>query len=167
MKPNNAACGRGIRVIHKKSKVSKSLRQVACKYVHKPHLINGFKYDMRLYVLVTSYDPLRIYIFENGLVRFATAKYSISKKSLKKRFIHLTNYSVNKKAQNYVKSSAPKTEEEKEDEEEASKWDLNTLKSKLKEMGVNVDEAFKKVKDLCIKTIMSVEPHLASNYNRF
>jgi len=39
---------------------------------------------MRLYILVTSFDPLRIYIFENGLVRFATAKYSISKKSLKK-----------------------------------------------------------------------------------
>ena len=53
------------------------------------------------------------------------------------------------------------------DEEVASKWDLTTLKTKLKEMGINTDEAFKRVKDICIKAIMSVEPHLASNYNRF
>lgn len=104
LKPTNSACGRGIRVISKKSKVSKNMRQVACKYVHKPHLINGYKYDLRLYVLVTSYDPLKIYLFHNGLVRFATAKYSTSKKTLKKWFIHLTNYSVNKKSSNYVKS---------------------------------------------------------------
>lgn len=75
---------------------------VISKYVSKPHLINGFKYDLRLYVLVTSYDPLVIYKFEDGLARFATAKYSLKPKDLKKRFIHLTNYSINKKADNYV-----------------------------------------------------------------
>jgi tubulin polyglutamylase TTLL4 len=61
-----------------------------------------------VYVLVTSFDPLRVYIYKEGmprslslgLVRFATEKYST--KNLKKRFIHLTNYSVNKKADHYV-----------------------------------------------------------------
>lgn len=70
-----------------------------------PHLINGFKYDLRVYVLVTSYDPLRIYIFKEGLVRFATEKFTLSQKSIKKRYIHLTNFSVNKKADNYVFNS--------------------------------------------------------------
>jgi tubulin polyglutamylase TTLL4 len=72
------------------------------KYIQRPHLINGLKYDLRIYVLVTSFDPLRVYIYEDGLVRFATEKYSTSGKNLKKRYMHLTNYSVNKRAEGYV-----------------------------------------------------------------
>jgi len=57
---------------------------------------------MRIYVLVTSFDPLLIYIYQDGLCWFATEKYTT--KVLKKRFIHLTNYSVNKKAENFVQN---------------------------------------------------------------
>ena len=74
------------------------------KYISKPHLIHGYKYDMRIYVLVVSYDPLVIYMFKDGLVRFSTEKYSLKPKNLKKRYIHLTNYSVNKKADTYNKN---------------------------------------------------------------
>jgi tubulin polyglutamylase TTLL4 len=55
-------------------------------------------------VLVPSYDPLRIYMFEEGLVRFATHKYSNKLKEVKKRFIHLTNFSVNKHSKMFVKN---------------------------------------------------------------
>lgn len=44
------------------------------RYLHKPYLISGSKFDLRIYVYVTSYDPLRIYIFSDGLVRFASCK---------------------------------------------------------------------------------------------
>lgn len=61
-------------------------------------MIDKRKYDLRLYVLVTSYDPLMIYIYDEGLTRFATQEYSLDPKDLSKKYIHLTNYSVNKKA---------------------------------------------------------------------
>jgi len=77
---------------------------VISQYISNPHLINGFKYDLRIYVLVTCFDPLKIYLFKEGLVRFATQKYSTSAQNLDKSFVHLTNYSVNKKAKEYVKS---------------------------------------------------------------
>lgn len=47
------------------------------RYLHKPYLISGSKFDLRIYVYVTSYDPLRIYLFSDGLVRFASCKYVI------------------------------------------------------------------------------------------
>ena len=48
---------------------------VCQQYVSKPFLIDGFKFDLRVYVLVTSCDPLRIFVYEDGLGRFATMKY--------------------------------------------------------------------------------------------
>ena len=104
MKPCASSCGRGIRVIGKTQQVKKRSGYIVSKYVSKPHLIHGYKYDLRLYVLVTSFDPLKIYLFKEGLVRLATVPYSTSKSSLKQRFIHLTNYSVNKKAEAYIKN---------------------------------------------------------------
>lgn len=41
----------------------------------QPFLIDGFKFDMRIYVLITSCDPLRIFMYEEGLARFATMPY--------------------------------------------------------------------------------------------
>lgn len=51
---------------------------------------------MRIYVGITCYNPLRIYIFENGLARFATSQYSYDIESKENLLAHLTNYSLNK-----------------------------------------------------------------------
>lgn len=73
-------------------------------YIYNPHLINGFKYDLRVYVLISCFDPLRVYMYKDGLVRFATQKYSTNSKDLTKRYIHLTNFAVNKLSPNFVKN---------------------------------------------------------------
>lgn len=58
---------------------------------------------MRLYVLLTGCDPLRIFLFNDGLARFATEKYEIPKSNnLNNLFMHLTNYAINKDNKNFI-----------------------------------------------------------------
>jgi hypothetical protein len=63
-------------------------------------LINDLKFDLRIYVLVTSFDPcLRAYVYHEGLVRFAAESFSLQ--NLSQQCSHLTNYAINKKHANF------------------------------------------------------------------
>ena len=65
LKPTNASCGRGIKVIGKTDviKNKKNGGYLVSKYIAKPHLLRGHKYDLRIYIVVTCFDPLKAYIF--------------------------------------------------------------------------------------------------------
>lgn len=76
---------------------------VVAKYIENPLLVNGCKCDLRLYVVVTSYNPLLVYLYEEGLVRFATVKYDLKEKNLWNPCMHLCNYSINKHHSDYIK----------------------------------------------------------------
>lgn len=53
-------------------------KTIVQQYIQNPYLIEGYKWDLRVYALVTDVNPIEIYIFEEGLVRFSTQKYSLS-----------------------------------------------------------------------------------------
>ena len=101
------SCGQGIRLATSRELTAgmlpKQKKYVLQRYVDAPFLgVNGRKFDLRLYALVTSVDPLVVYVHEDGLVRFSTHAYTM--RNLRCRYVHLTNYSVNKKAENYSKN---------------------------------------------------------------
>ena len=76
MKPSASSCGRGIKIIGNRQDVKKKNGYIVSQYISNPLLINGFKFDLRIYALVTCFDPLKIYLFKEGLARFATKKYT-------------------------------------------------------------------------------------------
>mmetsp|Transcript_26612 Transcript_26612/g.37073 ORF Transcript_26612/g.37073 Transcript_26612/m.37073 type:complete len:82 (-) Transcript_26612:290-535(-) len=68
-----------------------------------PLLIDGLKFDLCVYVLITRFRPIRVYVHEDGFARFCTWKYldsGVEDEEGPKR--HLTNYSVNKKNPDFV-----------------------------------------------------------------
>ena len=140
LKPVAASCGRGIKIIDNSTTIRKKEGILASKYIANPHLINGLKYDLRVYVLVTSFNPLKVYIYNDGLVRFATEKYTNDPNRLSKKYVHLTNFSVNKKNANFIKNQdklAKGDDDDGDDGENSSKWDFKMLKEAYVKQGIN------------------------------
>lgn len=75
VKPAAGARGKGIYVTSDIDDVDEDSSNVVSRYISNPLLINGYKFDLRIYVWVTSYEPLRIYVYKEGLVRFASEQY--------------------------------------------------------------------------------------------
>ena len=85
--------------------------------------------------------------------RFATVKYDPNSRTIKNAFMHLTNYSVNKKSGKFV---------ENDDTEAAQghKWSLRTLFDYLRDHdGINVDELWSGICDLVVK--VSAKPEVS------
>lgn len=103
IKPEASCQGRGIFLTRNYEDVDPTDHYVAQRYIHKPYLIDGLKFDCRIYVLLAGTDPLRIYLFNDGLGRFATEAYVNPKKdNLDDVCMHLTNYAINKDNPNFV-----------------------------------------------------------------
>lgn len=77
-------------------KIVKYRKLILFRYIDNPLLIGGKKFDLRLYVLVTSFRPLKAYQFRLGFCRFCTVKYDSSVAELDNMYVHLTNVSVQK-----------------------------------------------------------------------
>lgn len=116
LKPCGKSQGAGIFLINKLSKLKKWSREskkylqhhltskdtyVISRYIENPLLIGGKKFDLRIYVLVTSFRPLKAYMFREGFCRFCTMKYDTSVTELDNMYVHLTNVSVQKTGDDY------------------------------------------------------------------
>jgi len=155
VKPPALARGEGIKVINKWCQIPAARPLVVQRYVARPYLINETKFDLRLYVLVTSMNPLRIYLYDDGLVRFASNKYTNESSKVHDVFTHLTNYSINKKSASYLSN-------EEAQEAQGHKWTLKTLWRHFDAEGIDHSVIWEKIKDLMIKTVISAESSMVT-----
>ena len=77
-KPHASSQGRGIKITNQLSEIPQKPGHfyVCSEYISNPMTFNGYKFDLRIYVALTSINPLRLYVYQEGLTRFATHKYS-------------------------------------------------------------------------------------------
>lgn len=147
-KPHASSQGKGIFIIEDIADAVVSDMHVVSKYIANPLLIDNLKCDLRIYVLVTSYDPLRIYVYQEGLARFASEEYKLTAKNSK--FVHLTNYSVNKKNEKFVQNSDYRKDNV------GHKWSLTALFQRLRSQGVDTEGVWVKIYDVIIKSVLSI-----------
>ncbi|CAE7877829.1 TTLL5, partial [Symbiodinium sp. KB8] len=132
---------------------------IVSRYIDEPALVDGFKYDLRVYAAVTSFCPLKVYIHKEGLARFATERYTPDPAQYQNKFVHLTNYSLNKASSKYQAGDGA--------EGAGHKWTLSALLARLLRDGVDVDAMWGRVEELIVKTLLSIEGNVTAAVNMF
>ncbi|XP_008411675.1 putative tubulin polyglutamylase TTLL9 [Poecilia reticulata] len=127
---------------------------VAQRYIENPYLINGRKFDLRVYVLVTSYVPLKAWLYRDGFARFSGTRFSLS--TIDDKYMHLTNVSVQKTAPNY-------------NHEKGCKWQMQQLRRYLtaKHGRESIDILFKQMDNIFIRSLQSVQKVIINDKHCF
>ncbi|XP_010213781.1 PREDICTED: probable tubulin polyglutamylase TTLL9 [Tinamus guttatus] len=127
---------------------------VAQRYIENPYLIGGRKFDLRVYILVTSYIPLKAWLYRDGFARFSNTRFTLN--SIDDHYVHLTNVAVQKTAPDY-------------DPEKGCKWMIQQLRQYLTaKHGADVVEVlFADMDNIFIKSLQSVQKVIISDKHCF
>ncbi|KAL5260268.1 hypothetical protein ACHWQZ_G010402 [Mnemiopsis leidyi] len=155
IKPDNSCQGKGIMLTKTpKVDIKHCDNFVVQQYLSKPFLIDNLKFDLRVYVLVTSCDPLRIYVYKDGLVRFAVTPYQDpTNNNVEDVLMHLTNYAITKHSSDFVR-----------DEEKGHKRKITHLNKWFDQNGYNKEKIWADIEDVIVKTLIVSHPTLKHNY---
>ena len=117
------------------------------KYISNPHLLKGRKYHIRIYVIVTGFIPLKIYIYNEGQVMRATHNYSYELSKIENNTASITNGHFNFKDPNYNHNATFNSEQ-------GTEWSINVLKNYINKNGDNWEKIWNEIKDISVKSIL-------------
>lgn len=171
-KPDHLCQGRGIFLttdLERLRKCSAECREkdqsaVVQRYIGRPMLIDGFKFDLRLYFLVcgklseSGGLDLRMFLFRDGLVRLCTTTYAPpTAETMNNRCMHLTNYAVNKNSRDFQL-----TDDDESGSKRSLRWFMNYVEAESGEKERR--KLWVKLMGLCVKTVLTVQPNLEAEY---
>jgi tubulin polyglutamylase TTLL5 len=164
MKPIGKSRGRGISLVSDLSEVVYAEQVVVQKYLKNPLLLRGHKFDMRIYVLVTSVKPLEAFLYSEGFARLSTEPFSLDPETLKNAFIHLTNYAIQKNNLEGAGTAATGGDAFLG----GSKITLRMLRDALwQQKSIAWVDLWRQVEDICLKTLIACQHDMPNNPNSF
>jgi tubulin polyglutamylase TTLL9 len=127
---------------------------LAQRYIDNPHLVGSKKYDLRIFVLVTSFSPLTVWLYRSGFARFCHHRFTM--KDVDNTFIHVTNTAVQKTNPKY-------------DNKFGCKWGLRDLKQHIAStMGPAVaNKVFGDTQALIMRTLQAVQKVMMNDRHVF
>ncbi|CAK0865338.1 unnamed protein product [Prorocentrum cordatum] len=175
VKPDHLCQGRGIFLTTDLDRIrqcTKEMREkdqaaVVQRYLMRPMLIDGLKFDLRLYFLVCGKPSqggldLRCFLFKDGLVRLCTTPYQPpTEETMKQKCMHLTNYAINKKSKNFQQNDGE--DGGSTGNKRSLSWFLNYVEE---EHGPKERrKLWIKMMGLCSKLLLTVQPTLEAEYS--
>ena len=139
-KPRSRGEGKGIMIVRNLGDLydNNLLGSVVQPYMDRVLLIEGRKFDLRTYVLVTSVSPLRAYFYKEGLVRLAPELYNKTGNAKTKI---LTNTSIGKLVADINDIV----------------WMYRDLRKYLRKQGFDDERLFERVEEVIVKTLLAGE----------
>jgi hypothetical protein len=135
-------------------------KALAQEYIQNVLLIEGHKVTLRVYVVITSMDPLRIYIFQNGLVRICSRKYSTDLSSIGDIFAHVDSIDINHLNEHEFTSSIT----DKDLEYEGLRVQITHLMKRVEKYGFNGTKVWNDIEDVVVLSILSAEEEMYKEY---
>ena len=160
IKPTMGSLGLKISILTNYSDI-KLKNYLITKYLYNPHLIKGYKYDLRFHGLVSTIKPLKLYLYNEGLVRLASEKYNFSVSDPHNKYSFLTNLFINKK--NQKKFIYPKNMKNMED---SNLWNLDTFQKYCARNNINYEKLYSEVGDIFIKMMITVREKIIDNIEK-
>jgi len=166
-KPSSGRRGENISLFTDVSTFNYNQPMIIQRYISNPLLIGGYKFDLRIYVLLTSVRPLNIYCYNDGLCRFSTQQYDLS--NLENVYSHLTNSSINKKSDTLKKNKLiigegckwtinklfEYLQTEIDNEQNIKRMDNDKEQEEIKKIDIR-KKIWKKIHDIIILTILPI-----------
>ena len=140
-----------------KSLNNESENFIITKYISNIHLINGKKYNIRFFALVSGLKPLRIYLNKEGIVQIAREKYSLNISKLNNKYVNFVNMEINNEFESGNKKK----------KELGNKLSLTKYIKYLEENDIDYSSLKEKIIDIIIKTIISCYEHLLSKLDKY
>jgi tubulin polyglutamylase TTLL6/13 len=157
VKPALGSQGRGIFLVQAPEDLADFREAAVAQEYVSPFLIGGLKFDLRIYVLLTSVDPLRVYIFRDGMARFCTEPYRPPDSETRfDVFRHLTNYSVNKHNESFKQNRGA--------DNQSHKRAMSCVFAEIERSGGDVGGLAAEIDRIIILTIISAHAFLRHNY---
>ncbi len=149
-KPKAQALGQGIELVSDPDEVFTDEDWLIQEYIANPLLLPGepCKHTLRIYVAVTSLDPLELHIYSSGLAKFTSRPYTADRASLQDRVVHLTNPTIQLLNKDVVRP--------------VRAIDLATYRRKLREADIDDSALWLRIRRVLAQTFIAArEPILA------
>lgn len=152
-KPSGGSGGHGIKLFDRESLLeqNKLPTGVIQGFVDRPVLYNGYKTDVRVFAVVVSLRPLRVYLSRTGMFRstYPGLKYNAS--SLKALEMHITNCHFGKRRKNFI------VNRDSAEREQATFGTLTKFwKSVLVQNGLDEEAVFRRMKEKVAMSLLSL-----------
>lgn len=151
VKPVRGSGGQGISVTDDPAEAAGRQNVVVQRYIADPYLVDGRKGHLRIYALITSAEPLRAYIYSEGIVRFAPEPYDPRPERLGEVAMHVTNTALHLSHPGLVISQDP------ERDDEGVIWSLTGLLRRMAADGFDTDAVFDEIRTLIAWFIRQAE----------